>query len=124
MLPDEDVAFLKKKKFNWSVEKCACCGPVLIIREYLLDEKKYDQEKTDLMIKIPAMYSNAALDMYYVRPHVKLRANGEFPQAANQIEKHLEADWQRFSRHVPAWTPGVDSLASFLALVSAELQKS
>jgi hypothetical protein len=120
-LPESDEAFLSEKGYRWEVIKQADGGS-LILKEVRLAENKYDKAATDLMIRVPAGYPLAGLDMFYVEPPLAMRSGG-YPQGAEQFEEHHGRRWQRFSRHLPAaWRPGVDGLRGFLALVMGELQ--
>jgi len=60
-------------------------------------------------------------DMFWVSPTIRLRT-GTYPPASETFETFLGRTWQRFSRHLPSWRPGIDSLRSFLPLVLAELK--
>jgi hypothetical protein len=83
----------------------------------------YAPERTDLLLRLPAGFPDAAPDMYWCEPFIRVVATGSFPQAADQMETHLGRTWQRFSRHLSAgqWQPGRDNLASYLALIRHEL---
>lgn len=76
----------------------------------------------DLLICIPKGYNDAKLDNFYVDPPVRLKASGQFPQNANCFEDHAGRKWQRFSRHMPQWRAGIDTLRNFLPFVHRELQ--
>ncbi|HEY0715304.1 MAG TPA: E2/UBC family protein, partial [Polyangia bacterium] len=120
-LPESDEAFLSEKGYRWKVVKQAD-GLSLILQAVRLEEDRYDRAATDVMIRVPAGYPLAGLDMFYVEPPLALR-NAGYPQGAEQFEEHHGRRWQRFSRHLPsAWRPGVDGLRGFLALVMGELQ--
>jgi hypothetical protein len=76
------------------------------------------------MIRIPAQYNIAGLDMFYVSPELKLRSTGSYPEAASHFENHAGRNWQRFSRHLitTPWRAGVDGLRVFMSLIQKELQ--
>lgn len=86
----------------------------------------YEPAETDLLVRLPAGFPDAAPDMYWCDPPVRLAGSGAFPPAADLMEQHLGRQWQRFSRHLPAgaWQPGRDSLESYLALIRTELERS
>jgi hypothetical protein len=86
----------------------------------------YDRTSTDLLIRLPAGYPDAAPDMFWCDPPIKLTATGAFPVAADQMEPYVGRVWQRFSRHLAAdaWKAGTDDLASYLSLVSRALRAS
>jgi hypothetical protein len=120
-LPKVDEGFLSEKGYCWEAV-AQPDGMALILKEIVLAGAKYDRAATDVMIRVPAGYPLAGLDMFYVDPPLTLRGAG-YPQGAEQFEEHLGRRWQRFSRHFPnAWRPGIDGLRGFLALVMGELQ--
>jgi Prokaryotic E2 family E len=120
-LPKDDEEFLSRKGYSYElvpVREGAC----LIVAAYPVNANVYDRSQVDLMVRIPAQYNIAALDMYYVEPVLRLKG-GEYPQAASQFESHAGRQWQRFSRHLASpWRAGVDGLQMFFALISKELQ--
>jgi len=118
-LHEADELYLAYKGLKWSMP----AKGFLVLEQVPVSSERYDHAAVDLMIQIPAGYPIAALDMFYVHPHLRLRSGG-YPNAAAVFEMHCGRNWQRFSRHLSAqpWRPGVDSLKSFLALVLGELQ--
>lgn len=119
-LPDDDVRYLNEKGFDWQL---VADGPnaCVVIKGYPVDVSRYDREATDILLRVPAQYPLAGLDMFYAEPWVKLRS-GSYPPAAEVAQDLLGRRWQRFSRHLKEpWRPGHDGLSSFLALVAAEL---
>jgi hypothetical protein len=123
-LPEEDCDYLRDKALTWELLPDGS-GGCLVIKDYAVSAEVYDRPQTDLMIKIPAGYPLAGLDMFYVDPPLKLRSGG-YPPAAETFEDHAGRKWQRFSRHLndpnSPWQGGVDGIRSFLALVSKELR--
>ena len=121
-LPESDEEYLKQKAYVWElipVGQEAC----LVIKGYPVSSEIYDRAVTDVMIRIPAQYNNAALDMFYADPPLKLK-NGSYPNRADYFENHAGRQWQRFSRHFPSpWRPGVDGLPTLLTFVHRELQQ-
>jgi hypothetical protein len=119
-LPEEDEDYLRQKGFDWElipVEEEGC----LVLKGYSVSATVYDRSATDVMIRIPAQYNNAALDMFYCDPPLKLK-NGGYPNRADHFENHVGRKWQRFSRHFPTpWRPGVDGLPTLLTFVQREL---
>ena len=120
-LLEEDESYLKEKGYSYELT-AEGEGGCLIIPGIPLSPDKYDQTAVDLLICIPKGYNDAKLDMFYVHPHVRLRATGQYPQAADYFEDHVGRKWQRFSRHLPQWRPGIDTLQNFLPFVRRELQ--
>ena len=95
---------------------------LLVIAGLGVDPAKYDRATVDLLIRVPAGYPMAALDMFYVDPPLRLHSGG-YPPQADHFESHGGRQWQRFSRHLNGtpWRPGVDCLRTFIAPVIHEL---
>jgi hypothetical protein len=123
-LPEDDERYLAEKGFLWELQTDGQ-GACLVILGFCINAAVYNSAGVDLMVRIPAQYNLAGLDMFYVRPPLTLRATGHAPAAAEQMETHCGTQWQRFSRHLPSpWRPGVDGIATLLAHASRELQGS
>ena len=120
-LLEEDEAYLKEKGYNYQLVTDGDVG-CLVISGYILASGKYDRDAVDLLICIPKGYNDAKLDNYYVDPPVRLKATGQYPPAADYFEDHAKRKWQRFSRHLPQWRAGIDTLQNFLPFVHRELQ--
>ena len=121
-LLEEDEAYLRSKDLSYNFvpdEENGC----LIFPGFKLAEGKYDRDQVDLMIYMTKGYNDAKLDNFYVEPAIRLKGTNQFPDRADHFETHAERKWQRFSRHVDHWRPGVDTLKNFLPLVSRELQE-
>ena len=121
-LLEEDEKYLSQKGYKWEFLADGENG-ALIIKDYPVNEGVFDRPKIDLLIIIPAQYNNAKLDMFYVDPSLK-KKDGSYPNAAEHFEDRAGRRWQRFSRHLNSWLPGIDSLAGFMSLISKELQKN
>lgn len=123
-LPEDDQTFLKERGYDWSVHPGESQEGFLIIRNFDVSGGGFSPAVTDLMIRIPAQYNMATLDMWYCDPPIRLGATGQFAQASEVTESHLGRSWQRFSRHLPsgAWRPGIDSLRTFMPFIWRELQ--
>ena len=120
-LLEEDEAYLKEKGYDYQLVADGEVG-CLVIVGYVLASGKYDRDAVDLLICIPKGYNDARLDNYYVDPPVRLKASGQYPPAAACFEDHARKKWQRFSRHLPQWRAGIDTLRNFLPFVHRELQ--
>ena len=116
---EDDESYLNEKGYDWSVQQDASHGNCLVIKDFPINFEKFSVNKTDLLVIIPPQYNNVALDMFYVKPEVKLK-DGQYPQAADQSFNCLGEIWQRFSRHITNWQPGLDAIHSFLSLVKKE----
>ncbi|MEK6289216.1 MAG: E2/UBC family protein [Acidobacteriota bacterium] len=122
-LPEDDETYLNSKGYAWRLLSDGN-GACLVISNFAVSTALFDSAQTELMIRIPAQYNIAGLDMFYVAPEIKLRSTGEYPEAASTFEDHCGQRWQRFSRHLTTtpWRAGVDGLPMFLALIQKELQ--
>ena len=120
-LLEDDERFLKGKGYDFALH-AEGEGGCLIIKAYRLSPGKYDSDSSDLLICMPKGYNNAKLDSFYLDPPVRLKATGQYPAAADVFEAHAGRNWQRFSRHLEQWRPGIDTLQNFMPLVQRELQ--
>jgi Prokaryotic E2 family E len=123
MLPARDVAYLRDCGQHYDVlpDGGFVC---LVLRGYQLPPG-YTPATTDVLIRIPPGFPDAAPDMWWCSPPVRLAATGEYPIAADAMEPMLGRTWQRISRHIPpgVWRPGHDSLATYLSLIRADFAR-
>lgn len=120
-LLEADERYLKEKGFEYELVPEGENG-CLIIKRLKLAPEKFNRDVTDLLICIPKAYNDATLDNFYVEPELRMKATGQYPQSADVMEDHAGKKWQRFSRHMPVWRAGIDSLKSFMPAVYRELQ--
>lgn len=121
-LPEEDEEYLNEAGFDWELFPDGDRAGFLVIRGFDVSGGGLTPPVTDLMIRIPAQYNMAKLDMWYCDPPVT--HNGRYPTAAEHFEVYLDRRWQRFSRHLNEgqWRAGVDNLRTFLRHIYRELQ--
>jgi hypothetical protein len=85
----------------------------------------YDQDRVSAGIQITPGYPDAQLDMVFFNPALS-RIDGK-PIGATSHTVNLDGKaWQRWSRHRTGdhpWRPGVDCLATHLALVHDWLER-
>ncbi len=117
-LTEDDIQFLYGLGYDWHIIQEAGAWAV-VIRNYRLPYG-YSPQAVDLMVRVPPQYPCAALDMFNVQPPVQ-RADGR--PLANLATVYFQGStWQQWSRHrepnMP-WVPGLDSLATHMALVDA-----
>lgn len=76
-----------------------------------------------LLIKLPPLFPDAAPDMFWVSPHVRLDG-GTAPQGTS-VEPVMGSNWQRFSWHLQpgAWRPGISTLQDYMRCVRARFAK-
>jgi hypothetical protein len=125
MLPPDDTKYLTDRIGNGShtltSEANMTC---LVLHDYHMPSG-FDQEKSDLLLRLQPGYPDVPPDMWWFDPPVR-RTDGQPIPNTEVIEQHLGRGWQRWSRHLSPgqWRSGVDSLESFLALVRRELERS
>ncbi len=76
-----------------------------------------------LLIKLPPQFPDAAPDMFWVTPNVRLEV-GTAPQGTS-AEMLMGSEWQRFSWHLQpgAWRPGFSTLRDYMRCVRARFEK-
>lgn len=124
MLPQNDLEHLQQKGYTF--EETSDGGMLCIVIKGFRLPAGYDPPVTDLLLRLPVGYPDAAPDMFWCNPPVRLGANGSFPQAADLMEQYLGGTWQRFSRHLApgVWRPGTDCLESYLSLIRRDLERT
>ena len=122
LIPEIDRDFLREKEYDFLIIPESGTTH-LVIKNFSFPEP-YNPRVADILIIIPAGYPNAALDMFWTRPDVKL-VNGSWPTAADQPAVFRNETWQRWSRHFThaPWRPGVDNVRTFLAVIKKDLEK-
>ena len=123
MLLAEDEAYLAAKNHTFDVVEEA--GHVCVVIHSVPLPPGFDRDATDILIRLPGGYPDAAPDMFWCDPPIH-RPDGTFVPASEQVEPHLGRTWQRFSRHLTpgTWRPGVDRLASFFSLIMEDLRRT
>lgn len=121
-LPEFDEEFLNEQGYDWTLHADPGTGAFLVIRKFDVAGGGFTPPATDLMIRIPAQYPMAQLDMWYCDPPITL--GGQPARNTECVETFLGRSWQRFSRHLPSgsWRPGIDNLRSFMRFIRQELQ--
>lgn len=118
LIPEDELEFLEEKGFAYELVEAP--GEVhLILHKFPFP--KYRPSEAEMLIRIPAGYPQAALDMFFTIPDVTL-PSGAFPDRCNQHPVIGGKAWQQWSRH-SSWRAGVDSLRSFLSAVVREIDK-
>ena len=121
LVPEIDREFLSSKGFKFRALRSG--AEVHVIIDDFPFPDAYAPRVASLMIKLPAGYPNANLDMFWTNPVVRL-VSGAMPQNCTELQKIDEVQWQQWSRHfATAWRQGVDNLQTFVATVRRELQK-
>ena len=123
LIPSGDRAFLESRDLSFDVIKSGGTLGV-ILKGYSLPKGKYDHDVADILIILPPGYPDTPPDMFYTSPRIKLTASGREARAANVNHNFADRVWQRWSRHCPAWRPGVDGLQTMVARVRVALEEA
>ncbi|MBL9076009.1 MAG: multiubiquitin domain-containing protein [Planctomycetes bacterium] len=83
----------------------------------------YTPRIVKVLIKLPPLFPQAAPDMFFVTPIVRV-ANGTEPRGTS-MATILGAAWQQFSWHLApnAWKPGLSTFRDFVACVRARFER-
>lgn len=121
MLPPADTEFLLERAPDHTVT--AEGGMICVVIPSLPLPPGFDQQSSDLLLRLPGGYPDLAPDMWWFNPPVR-RVDGAAIQATESQEQHLGRMWQRWSRHLPPgqWQSGIDCLQTYLSLVHKELR--
>lgn len=96
----------------------------IVFLSYPLPAGFYDKDACDVLVILPGSYPDAAPDMFFTDPWVKLRAAGRYAQAADQAFDFDGRRWQRWSRHNRDWRPGVDGIHTMLRRIELALRSA
>lgn len=121
-LPEPEIAILRDDGLDFSIVPDGNMTCV-VIQKFSLPGG-YKQKEADMLLRLPPGFPDAPPDMWWFDPPLQ-RIDGQAIPATDAIETHLSRRWQRWSRHFQPgqWTPGVDCMESFLALIRKELRK-
>lgn len=121
MLPAHDMDYLKELSPDASVTSEA--GMVCVLIPSFPLPAGFDRPTADLLVRLATGYPDVAPDMWWFDPPVK-RIDGATIPATESRERHLNREWQRWSRHLQPgqWKSGIDCLESYIALVRKELE--
>jgi Prokaryotic E2 family E len=117
-----DREYLDQKKFRYETFLHGQ-SLALLIYDFPLSVG-YQIASTDLLILLPGGFPDAAPDMWWCDPWVKL-ASGADPLGASVREQIGPRAWQRFSRHfgTSRWGPGRSGVESYVTLIKADLAR-
>lgn len=122
-LPARDREYLESKGIEYEEHEEGGHKGV-ILKAHPLPAGRFDTEKADILILLPSGYPDAAPDMFYLSPWVKLTNGGRYPRKADQPFKFKDRSWQRWSRHNREWRPGADGIRTMLKRVDFALQEA
>ena len=121
-LPESDRDYLNQKGYSFQeITEDAKNG--LIISNWTLPERKYNQDKSDLLIFLPTGYPDIPPDMFYFYPAICLLPDNRNAHATDKFAPFKSISWQRWSRHLGAehWRSGVDGIHTYLKRVETAL---
>src|SRR5690606_24945561 len=93
----------------------------IVIQDYQFPEY-YQPRQASLLLIFPAGYPNAKPDMFWTTPDIRL-CDGSWPLSSAHHQDFNGRTWQRWSRHINTWRPGIDNLKSFMTSVRTEINK-
>lgn len=120
-LPHIDQGYLHDRGIAF--KECVEGGQkAILLKAYPLPHERYEVDHTDILIVLPPGYPDAAPDMFYCDPWLKLSAGGQYPPKADQPFQFQGRRWQRWSRHNHTWRCGVDGIHTMLRRVDRALR--
>ncbi|MBD7992166.1 multiubiquitin domain-containing protein [Ochrobactrum sp. Sa2BUA5] len=121
-LPSADRRFLETHGLTYEIVNDAGVGAV-VIKDFPLPPGKFDHDKVDVMIQLPAGYPDASVDMFYTLPWVRLKATNNYAACADVPQTFAGASWQRWSRHAE-WRPGIDGIRTMVTRAQTAFEKA
>ena len=88
----------------------------LTITNYLLPDG-LTPRTTSLLLRLPGGFPDASPDMFWTADVIRT-TSGKRPAATEVIETYAGQSWQRWSRHIDSWRPGLDDLDTLLRFVT------
>lgn len=123
LLPEYDREHLDSRGLPWETVKENRVQRVVVSNFPI--PPGYDRSTADLNVRIGPGYPDTQIDMVYFHPPLA-RADGQPIKAASASDRFDDKMWQRWSRHrtrANPWRPGIDCIATHLALVEEWLKK-
>ncbi len=122
-LPLSDREYLSHKGVRFQESEHAGQKGVILF-DVRLPIGKFDAEKVDVLVLIPAGYPDVNPDMFYTFPWIRLAQAGRYPRAADQPVTFLDKTWQRWSRHSAEWRPGRDGLQTMVKRIEFSFESA
>lgn len=120
-LPPKDSEYLQQKSVAFEEHDEGGQKAVILKARPLLDER-FDATAADILILLPSGYPDAAPDMFYLLPWVKLTKSNQYPRNADQPLNFKGHCWQRWSRHCNDWRPGADGIWTMLKRIEHAIE--
>lgn len=119
-LRPEDKEFLDRMGWKYEIQQN---GTIYVIIRDMPFSARYTPRIADFLFMVLPGYPATKLDMFWTRPDVLLAAGGK-PPSTEVTEQHLGLSWQRWSRHLEEWRPGIDGFETFFAPILKEIQRN
>lgn len=130
VLPEDDAQFLIDKHPNHIVRQVG--SELHVILKDFRFPVHYSPQVSDLLLRLPGGYPNAAPDMFWTKPSVRL-VSGLWPEACGHhevpgcglgSEVYENLAWQRWSRHFQGgWIVGRHGLQFFVGTIIQDLNR-
>lgn len=121
-MPEDDESFLRATGLGFDLRAAGGTRVVILLARPV--PHGYEPERVDTALLLPPGYPDVQIDMVYFRPALRRTDGKGLVSVADQ--PLVDGVWQRWSRHrtpQSPWRPGVDSLATHLALVDEWLTR-
>jgi hypothetical protein len=122
-LPARDRHYLESRGIEYE-EHEENGQKAIVLKARPLPDGRFDVPQADVLILLPSGYPDAAPDMFYLLPWVKLTNGGRYPCKADQPFQFKGQSWQRWSRHNKEWRPGADGIWTMLKRIEFALQEA
>ncbi|MYA59389.1 MAG: hypothetical protein F4X40_02370 [Chloroflexi bacterium] len=120
-LPQRDREYLEGKGIVFEEHEDGGQKGV-ILKARPLPDGRFDATAVDILILLPSGYPDAAPDMFYLLPWVKLANGNRYPRQADQPLDFNGQRWQRWSRHSNDWRPGADGIWTMLKRIEHAIE--
>jgi hypothetical protein len=94
----------------------------VVFKQYPLPAGRFNVDRADILVVLPAGYPDAAPDMFFADPWLTLQATSAYPVNADQAFQFAGRSWQRWSRHNEDWRPGSDGIQTMLRRIDRALR--
>ncbi|SDP02442.1 Multiubiquitin [Paenibacillus sp. yr247] len=124
VLPQREISYLKANGFQYELRRNPENPSELFLTIDNFDMgENYSPRHVTMLVKIPAGFPSAAMDMFWVKPAVT-KSDGHLPASVCD-EQYIGSTWQRFSRHRDqgTWNPITGGLRAHFTFVSEALRK-
>lgn len=122
-LPEADRRYLDDHSI---VTELVSDGPHtgVVLKQVQLPTGKFNHATADILVILPPGYPDVAPDMFFCDPWLTLVSAGRYPTCADVSHAFLGRNWQRWSRHNPAWRPGIDGLHTMIKRIEHALAEA